>query len=312
MSDLELETWKFRIEASARSERLARFVFAVLTIASVAVSIAGFNFTFSWTHVYADELISREQAESKVFQPEKPFKPKTIHTDKFQDTLVAQHLKNWVDSHSVHIPLLGISILSDDLPLLGSIALLVICIWFYYCCRRENHAIYALLHDAREVKRAAKGHEAVTKANELCRFVFQGIAAQFIFMTLSDDDDVRDSIERDRPGSRNTVMHLLLSGLFYLPAAAIFWVGFCDILTFSQISLFRPVGVAEPTLWGAMSENQRWHVLLEYLPTFLFFVLTTFMCRQVVRFNEGTRRMLQQFRRDVLLECVCGVLKHAD
>ena len=65
--------------------------------------------------------------------------------DKRLNKLQEGFIQDWLDSRKFELPIIGVSVLPSDVPIIGGAALAVIGIWFFYSTRREHQNIAFLL-----------------------------------------------------------------------------------------------------------------------------------------------------------------------
>ncbi|WP_449068141.1 hypothetical protein [Prosthecobacter sp.] len=137
-------------------------------------------------------------------------------------------VEQWVKNQQISVPLLGVTVSTSDATFLASVALVVAMIWFFWSTRRENHSISRLL---REHQNAPEG---------IMRLVYHGIAANLMFVSLTNDDRAHKSLSGDDPPQTFPLMRHLLGALSYLPSFAILFCGAVQLIYVFVESPFRP------------------------------------------------------------------------
>ncbi|MBV9927556.1 MAG: hypothetical protein JOZ96_21240 [Acidobacteria bacterium] len=142
ISDIELKTIEKRLDGIKEGVQRLRTILIITIIASSAILFVLFNSNFSRIHSMAvDESGSKVQSEGKTFA-------------KLGKEIL---LSDWYKSRNIQVNFLGISVNVTDLPIVGSITLTVITIWYFYGYRQSNRAIYGILEDVSKYKRADRG-----------------------------------------------------------------------------------------------------------------------------------------------------------
>ena len=185
------------------------------------------------------------------------------------------------------MPLLGVSIAGSELPILGPAAILVICLWFYFCLRRENHLIGDLLTDAHANKSA--------DAQTIRAFVFQGIVLNSVFITMTQDDGVRHSLKDKHESSFGSkFLHWLLWLLYFVPFISVGWVLSCDIVSYFQEPLFRPVSL-DHQLSSVVGEIEFNISLALYIIPLFCGSVVLMLCYKNAKFVAGTKSIIKEF-----------------
>ncbi|MEO8429334.1 MAG: hypothetical protein ABI651_19760, partial [Verrucomicrobiota bacterium] len=213
MQEIKHTTITLRLEGIKHSLGRSRVAFLVSTIISLAVILGIWNRYFAWDRDYAMQRDWKEVAGAPVTQ-----------------YLREQLLSQWVQAQQISSTFFGIRVSASDATFLASCALTVTMVWFFWCTRRENHSIGALLRDTRN------------ENEELKKMVFHGIVANLVFTRLSDDDQPVFSLASDPSnGKPVTFLRNLVRGLSYLPVFTILASGIVQLLFFAFPSPFDPI-----------------------------------------------------------------------
>jgi len=251
-----------RIASAQDAQNRSRKVFAILTVVSLAFFIASWNLHVSWYRDFALRNVFYDNDVTKVVQE--------------------RLLQEWVDSQMIAVPLLGVHIGVGDTAILGSIALMVLTLWYVYALRRENHSIAALLRDT----------PPGTSADGLC--VFYGIASNAIFTTVTDNDRPDSTLVPPRQlPSMNRLMRYTLQLLVYLPAAVLSLLILLDLLSIFEI----PAATRWPHfphLW-APGPFPWLKATLMLGVAFLFDLATLSLCRTAHLYERGTSLVLREY-----------------
>ncbi len=311
MDNIQLETIKLRLEGISQSITRARTTFLISIITSVAIFVTAWNAYLSWDKDFVmqpywsedkqfteeersgrlKELLDRNRIVNELNETNansnlpKPVKVDphdlTAVTDYAQQQLVAE----WVKNRIITVSLLGIRISVDDLPVIGSLSLVIISIWFFYSARRENRAIGTLLRDA------------YTLEDWHIRYmVYQGIVHHLVLIDLGRGAKPISNYEEEES---DDIKHLpIVSGaltvLFYLPVLAILFVLISDILTlFYFAAPFRP---SHKSLAGIIPTSMWIKVIVMESIAFALLLLTGFLCQRIRGFIEATETLLKTYR----------------
>jgi hypothetical protein len=265
-----------RLAAARDAQHRTRLAFIAATIAAVAISIAVFNTYFSWYTFFA----------SKQFFP-----PATVS----DVTRVAQEalIQDWVKSNRVTSSLLGVNFGVSDAPIIGSVTLFIISLWFFVCIRRENHLIADVLYEA-------AGEHGVGENNEkqLRLMVFHGIADYLIFTTISKDDEPRSTLgprsDEDDEDKKLFWLRPSLQVLIFLPAIAIGIIFVSDVTSFFLGAAMRWPHVP---LWREIiqSPGELVYAIFADAAALAFGIMTTFNCKDIRRFETCTGEVLRLY-----------------
>jgi hypothetical protein len=175
----------------------------------------------------------------------------------------------------------------SDAPILGSLSLAIISLWFYFCIRRENHLIAGVLRDAR------------TSDSVVQQRAFYGITGYLVFTTLTNGDEPISSLDQpisDKPFFLRRYIRFLL----YLPALAIAFIVLSDVFSLCLPAAIRETSdPAEPLIVTIYRDPDRvrWFYQLIFMELFasLIFGLTLLICLQISRFETATTDLLKEF-----------------
>ncbi len=85
---------------------------------------------------------------------------------------------NWDDYNSISVPVIGVKVDTDDVPLLGSFGVFILVTWWWWGLRRQNHA-------TRDALRLV-GDESSDL--DLIRYVRHRVSGAFVLLTPTKDD----------------------------------------------------------------------------------------------------------------------------
>ena len=191
-------------EASQR----ARWIFTVAIIVSLVQLGAVYNFGYSETRDYVEDLVFRDGMLRGMQLPSPRPPPAAVASAAAQrgvgeaalKELRTQMIRSWVEEQTFTISLLGIRMHAADAGLLGSLAMISVMVWLFHGVRRENRLVAAILG-------IATAEPASTRA-----FVYHALAGSQLFSRLEPFHSGGRGVRSDRPASG------LASLLTYLPA----------------------------------------------------------------------------------------------
>lgn len=143
------------LKAASHAIDRSRYIFIASNVTGVVILVGLFNATYPWIRN------SLERAKAG----------KTWHVAHFEKVL-SQDL--WV----INIPVIGMKASVFDLSVIGSVALLIISVWQYYCVRRETQIVRIVCEEAKK----AENFECLS-------YLYHGIAHLFVFTTRFYKDD---------------------------------------------------------------------------------------------------------------------------
>ncbi len=259
---MDIEFYKMRIDAIGEAAKRSRWDYVVATVASLAQIGATFNASFSWIGQYARAC--------KQFSG----------TDSVVEELQKYLLKTWVESISIEIPLIEIRFSAFDASLIGSIALTILAVWLFYCYRRENYAIWHTIRCASQ------------ESQEMKCFVYYGIWGTQLFSTLSANDEPYSSLEAI-PSKVVPGIRLLVRALMFLPALAIGFVIFSDLLSiFWQYADFRTDH--RPLVYTITDTGTRIEIVVLLATAVVLCAYTIYLLHRVNKYQSGTVSLLQE------------------
>jgi len=257
-----------------------------LTIISVAVIVATFNASFSWERFLVKDLKAQIEGYASANHTSSE-KLTDQQNPTFENNATSQFFKSaseqWEKNKVITNSLLGISVSTNDAPILSGISLSIVSIWFFFAMRRENHLIFGLLHDAR------------TKSPDVKQRVFHGIASYLVFTTLSEHDQPYTDIDKYNvyPSVTRVLLRRTVNCLFYLPAGAVACATIIGILSLASPS---PLRKSTDLLWYAIDLTEKVVASTQLVIAAVMIAIILFINIQIVDFANATRTILQQFR----------------
>lgn len=255
---------QFRLEATRDAQKMSRIAFMFSIIISLAIIIATWNAYYSWYTAFPRK---EKWPESEV--------TKEVHQ---------KIIENWVESQTISVPFLGITIGVSDASVFGSIGLLIISIWFFLSIRRENHVIGFLLKDTMEMK-----YSSLTR-----QWIYHGISSYMVFVNITRrDTPIKDLNEKGDLHRPDSLMRLAFRFLVFLPAISISFLIISDILTvyilpafyrFPHVPLFEHFGFGDAVKLTVMEGL-----------AFILLVLITLICWRTLSYVGSTTMILRQY-----------------
>lgn len=163
------------LEAASIAIKRARYVFIIINVSAILIFSAEFNALVPWMRW----PIRRESTDPKI---------REVLLNVFHRELEV-----------VSVPLLGIKFSASDLTVIGSPAMMILAIWFYYCVRREN----LVVKDIKNI--ATKSADPEQKS-----YLYYGIAHYFVYTTATG---------KERPAgiTSHSTARWVIKMLFYVP-----------------------------------------------------------------------------------------------
>ena len=244
------------LAAGEAAVRRARSVFLTISIAGVLILAAQFNVTLPW---------ARNAVDRKSTSPELK--------KALEDTL-------WKDLNVVSVPLVGIKFSAYDLSVVGSIGMAVLSVWLFlfYCNRRENHVVQAIVHEA-------EGPDRENIDPHRAAYLYHGIAHHFVFMTLVES---RGGGMRPQALARGAVKLL-----HYIPVWVLLLVVANDIFT---LSMPHPATIHPGSLWGELSRSEQMEAVLRTLFCLGMVMFSWVQCVSAAEFAADSRTRLNDLR----------------
>jgi hypothetical protein len=250
----EQEKLKALLEAAGDAIRRARYVFAAINVAGILILSAQFNAYLPWLR----NPLTRNSVD--------PSTKKLINEFFFRDL------------YSVSVPVLGIKFSVFDLSIVGSTGLAVLAVWLFYCVRRENHVVNAIVREGK----------AALSENDIGRaaYLYYGIAHNFVFTTIT---------ESDVPGGERpkVMVRYALKVLYAIPA----WVPLV-IVAIDLMSVFLPhkLALTQSSPWADFDVHERVEVVLRSVYCLTVAWFSYIQCHDVARFDADTRSRLNILR----------------
>lgn len=244
------------LEAASIAIKRARYVFILVNIAAILIFAAQFNAYFPWIR----NVVMRTN---------------DAHTKEVVNEILTRNLQ------LVSVPLLGINFSAFDLTVIGSLAALLLAIWFYYCVRREYlviNEVYKIAEDSPYIEKRA--------------YLYHGIAHYFVYTTAA---------KRERPEvfTPQTTARAVVKALFFVPA----WLPLL-IVVFDIISLIRPPQFTQvpgcESLWCVLKHfNQHKEGILRMVFAIILSLFSLSQCWGAYTWDRATRILVDKLQKKV-------------
>src|ERR1051325_5833038 len=302
--DFRVKAVEARLKAIADATANVRYAFAVCVVIAGTLSLVEWNAFLPTHRVLAAPLPTI--TEPKGVDEPVPDLRRTIRA-------------MWVESTFVTVPLLNVKIGINDVAVLGTFTLFIMSMWWYWCVRREHHAIATLLRDTY--------HDAA-----LSPFIYHTIAdAAFIldqqdgppFTTLRSGATNVTGVDRRSFGRRvaaamrfvlwpfsmpsfakfreadlyGRFLNMATGLLVFLPSAAGVVLLAGDISSLFTPSLFVVPGRSAFQALGARAIAS--YALANWVPGTAFVILTTRNCSLIRFYQTETEHAIRQYGRNV-------------
>jgi hypothetical protein len=268
----------------ARASASARWVLAAMLIACILPLGAMFNYAFSQARDLPIGLVTPSQTEPK--QQAQLSSPKVGVWDSASEVtkvFETEMFKEWADSTSVTIPLLGVRISVADVDVLGSAALATFSFLLFVALKREAGTII-------DTVRAAKRDGT----DEIKSLIRETILSTQVYSVAGRDVLPRSAFARGalwQQRATNAVTRVIATYLVFLPFVTIVVVTIFDVctVTFTK-DLFRP-GASHPHVnWWTIGDVSWLEFLARTVGTFIVFGgLSLFFALGAWRLQRETR-----------------------
>ncbi|NNN06369.1 MAG: hypothetical protein HKL90_10755 [Elusimicrobia bacterium] len=279
------------LDAGVDAIQRSRYVFIAITIAGILMLSAQFNAYLPWirepVHMTSAEILKAAteknppvegcgQGLSSGLNASQDCQKNLAATEaEFKDT--QDHLRRelWEDLHIVDVPVLGLKFDVWDLQTIGSVAMAVLALWYFFAQRRENHVIGSIVDEA--IK--ALDHKDAKK--ELPAYLYYGIAHHQVFSTATTKNLLNESKFMLKPLSA-------IRALTFMP----FWVPLV-VLSADALSIVLPHKQATlPNDWGSIAHMGGWQIVEILVRSIICLSMACYsrrLCREAGKFEDKTR-----------------------
>jgi len=288
-----------RLAAATDAQKRSRLVLVIMGIACAALIVATYNAYLSFDRSFALSVSAENPDDLSKTRPDGTFADVPMRRFKSDDrtgpSVLNEHaLRSWADNRMVSISLLGIRVSVDDAPILGTVALFVISIWFLLSVRRENNVIVYLLRDTRR-----DGRDITVELLRRQWRIFHGIVSESVFTMFEKSLVPVGGLGRKKAnvgkvgrwGNRclSFFLYLIAYFVFLLPVLTSVFVFGLDWWAYSQRSAFRE-GLGAPPL-----ENVRFFQQEAFWMFLIFFLLLSLTTVLSLWYNAHTERTIRRY-----------------
>lgn len=261
---LEQSLTQFRLEATRDAQKLSRMAFLISNVISLAIILITWNAYYSW---YTCFPLREDFYDSEV-------------TEQVQKELLGQ----WVQSQMMTVPFLGVKVGVSDASVFGSLALLIINVWFFLSLRREYFVIKFLLEDTL----------ARHKDRRLKKQIYHGIISYMVFTNISREDEklgVLNCQGNEKLLTPN--IRAPFKVLLFLPTLSIAFIIFSDIFTVLFLKAFYRF--PHDPLYEHFGYGDMVKILLMEGFAFLLLVMIVVLCIRMYRYVRATSCILKEY-----------------
>ena len=292
-----------RLDGIKNSCQRARVAFFVLILSACSITVVLYNEHFAWNRRLLDDnrgftqwpppgatnqTGATNQAAPVTTPPVPALSPSRDSAGELAKEKRVEIVKNSEDNTNIKLDLLGIRLGSADLTFFGSIAMLVVSIYFFLCSRRASDDIRSLLAVIKDPQRAKQSESDVSE-ERLKAYVLAGITQSLVLTVVPEKNRVAlDSAASPRLLG---IVRASLSLLTYFPAFAIAGIILGDL----EFAFFR--NDVPSKLW--VLKNLHWEYSVQFiLLDLMAVVLMAFVWninRLTNRYQSAAGAAVQQF-----------------
>jgi hypothetical protein len=267
-----------RLDAMRAAQDRSRFALLAVSIASLALLVAGWNAYFGYYGQFAMEQNPTPTGENQV-------------AEKLRSELYSE----WVKSRMITISLLGLHVGVDDATTVGAVAMWIVLYWLELCMRREHYSIAHLFRDYRG------------GSQEERTLVFYAVNAYTVFTNVQHSDIPLRSL--DEPFRPNQWTHTRLPTLlmFWFPVIALVLLIAMDIASvFYYHTPFRDNWAQTPyeamRAKGTLGLRDIAMIFFWDVVAVVLLIPAGILCYRIVRFNNATEHLLRDFWKNLVTD----------
>jgi hypothetical protein len=262
MSDYDTPRLAELLAAGRGAVERARYVLVAITVAGGLILSAQFNLYYPW-------LRNKIALDPKGLNSEEQATQRSIRDFIYKD------LQN------VSVPIIGVKFSAYDLSVIGSLAMLILAIWFYYSLRRENHVVNRIFNVALEgednggVHTDASRDAAVGRKWQRARYLYDALVHHFVFNPL---------------GEAAPVPRWAIRAMFFMP----FWVPLVvALIDFCSLWYEYKLGLpANRAIWGPNYKKEKWEGVWRCFHGVVIAVISGRIMYSCNQFHWNTRETL--------------------
>jgi hypothetical protein len=259
--DKVLKVLTSRLDGINEAQRRSRIAFLLVILASGTVLTALWNTYLSWDRQWADNASA----------------PKSWG----QKKLVDEQIKNYSDTSTVNIPVLGIHVGVNDAAVLGSLVLFAFAAYLCTTLLRENHEIGSLLRQQKDAP------------EDVRQFIFYRIRALIPLGGMGDNDGPMSTLGGSERTAQLPLARKGIQFLLFAPLIVVLLIVASDLyFAFWFISAARhKVGPA----WNGLSSQYRWQLAVSDTFALAVGIMTAIYCRFAAAYMRATNDIVEEF-----------------
>jgi hypothetical protein len=274
----EFDQLNARLEGVRDAMQRGRAAIFLTSLASLACLLAVWNNYFSWDRLVFESTHEKNRiADLKESSAAVPSELRGVY--KTMDELAGEELvRNYVDNQKLSLSVIGMSVSSGDLLILGSVAMFMLSVYYFLCARRSNHEMGSLLV------------EATSHSKEYWRYVYFGIRSCIVFNVLSHGDAPYTELHHPAESSHPVMaVRRTVRALAYMPSITIGFAFASDVLYALQVRRGRYT-------FGQLDRPFQVQLLAGLFVGILFLILTWRLNLNSNRFTSNMKTLMQKFR----------------
>jgi hypothetical protein len=257
------------VQSSCARTRSTVFIAAII---AAMIFVAVWNTYFTWSRHW----LLPESANTASVSP--------TPQAQLRDLQLQQEVREFMDNKDINLGLLGIRVSSDDVPILGSLALCIVSLYHLLTCRRANRDVASLLIEAKNA------------AADDMRAVYFGIRSELVFNAASAREKPISTLDYKFKPADVEHQHVATSIqiLLYLPFIATATAVFSDLYYAFFFGGDYDTHFAMP-VWNALSRDIRVELLALAACAIVIGLITLHYNRLSLEHIKGIFSMMTHF-----------------
>jgi hypothetical protein len=257
-----VESITIRLEATHESQKRTRLALFVSIIISLSLITVCWNAYLSW---YRGFLLHDS------------FSPNPV-TEFAQKQLIA----DWIRSREVSVPLLGIYVAVSDASILGSLSMLIVSVWFWFCARQENQTIGRLLIETQNADASRRA------------LIFLGITSYMVFTTVSQHDGPIKTLKTRLASPIAVSVQFSLEALVFLAPFSVAFLIAVDLLSLFVLEPLFRYPHSESLYHNMTKREWLWYGIATAI-SLIIVTTITMLAYSIVQYVRGTASALQEY-----------------
>ena len=249
-----------RLDGISEAQRRSRIAFLLVMLACGTVLTALWNTYLSWDRQWADASAPMPWGQKQ---------------------LVDEQIKNYSDTSTVNIPVLGIHVGVNDAAVLGSLVLFAFAAFLCATLLRENHEIGSFLRQQKDAP------------EDVRQFIFYRVRALIPLGGMGDNDAPMSTLGGSEPKAQLPLARKGIQFLLFAPLIVVLLIVASDLyFAFWFVSAARHnVGPA----WNSLSSQYRWQLAVSDTFALSIGVMTAIYCRFAAAYMRATNDIVEEF-----------------